>query len=143
LAGTAPGHDSASRYGDIVRRITRLRPDADVGILRDRDPLTIVDQIRRARVAIGTSLHVRVIAAAYGVPRVSLARPKVTRYAQTWDAAMPYGVTLDRIDDAVDAALSLGGRAEARTHADELARRADAHLTTLAERVCAPLAVAA
>ena len=41
--------------------------------------------IRRARVVIGTSLHVRIVAAAYGVPRVSLAKPKPTRYARLWD----------------------------------------------------------
>ena len=60
--------------------------------------------IRRARVVIGTSLHVRIVAAAYGVPRVSLAKPKPTRYARLWDPDMPFDVALEDLDAAVEAA---------------------------------------
>ena len=68
LAGTATGHDAVADYEELMRHA----PGVDVAILEGRRPLDVVDQIRRARVVVGTSLHVRIIAAAYGVPRVSL-----------------------------------------------------------------------
>ena len=62
---------------------------------RSARPLALADRIRHARVVAGTSLHVRIVAAAYGVPRVSLAKPKPTRYARHWDPDMPYEVGLE------------------------------------------------
>ena len=68
----------------------------DLQILEGRHPLDVIDQIRGARVVVGTSLHVRLIAATDGIPRVTLARWKPTRYARAWDADMPFDVGLDR-----------------------------------------------
>ena len=49
---------------------------------------------------IGTSLHVRIVAAAYGVPRVTMRRAKPTRYAARWDelpeAQLPWSEVTDR-----------------------------------------------
>lgn len=129
MAGTAIGHDCPKAYGDVARRISQRSPCADVRVLRDRDPWTIVDQIAASRVVIASSLHVRIIAAAHAVPRISLARHKVTRYAETWDPEMPYDVTLDRLDAALAAA------ARARPDADHLARLANDQLRTLAAEV--------
>ena len=55
---------------------------------------------------IATSLHARIVAAAYGVPRVSLAKPKPTRYARLWDPDMPFDVALEGLDAAVEAACA-------------------------------------
>ena len=97
--------------------------------------MALVDHIRRARVVIGTSLHVRIVAAAYGVPRVSLAKPKPTRYARLWDPGMPFGVALGELDAAVEAALARASRPEAAEHAERLALAAHENLEQLARRV--------
>jgi hypothetical protein len=131
-AGTARRHDSTAGY---ERLADRIGPGADVELVRGRRPLELVARIRDARVVIGTSLHVRVVAAAYGVARVSLAKNKPTRYARTWDRDMPYGVTADRLDGAVAAALAEAERPEAAEHAATLAWRAHGHLEELAAHV--------
>ena len=133
-AGIARRHDSIAAY---LRLLDRIGPDADVDLIRERLPMRLVAQIRDARVVIGTSLHVRVVAAAYGVARVSLAKNKPTRYAKTWDPGMPYGVTADRLDGAVAAALAQAERPEAGEHAAALAWRAHEHLEGLAAQVLA------
>jgi hypothetical protein len=85
----------------------------------------------------GVDTLVRVVAAAYGVARVSLAKNNPTRYARTWDRDMPYGVTADRLDRAVAAALAEAQRPEAAEYAATLAWRAHEHLEELAEQVLA------
>lgn len=130
-AGTATGHDSIRDY----EAVARLARGLDVEVLRERRPLALVDHIRRARVVIGTSLHVRIVAAAYGVPRVSLAKPKPTRYARLWDPGMPFGVGLGELDAAVEAALGRATRPEAAEHAERLALAAHDNLEQLARRV--------
>jgi hypothetical protein len=133
LAGTATGHDAVADYEELMRHA----PGLDVAILEGRRPLDVVDQIRRARVVIGTSLHVRIIAAAYGVPRVTLARWKPTQYARAWDPDMPFDVALGDLDAAVVAAETAGRRPEVGARSAALAHRAHEHLEDLARRVLA------
>lgn len=133
LAGTATGHDRVADYEELMRHA----PGLDLAILEERRPLDVVDRIRRARVVIGTSLHVRIIAAAYGVPRVSLARWKPAQYARTWDPDMPYGVALDDLDAAIAAAESAGRRPEVAERSAAVVRHAHEHLDALARRVLA------
>ncbi|HEX5620662.1 MAG TPA: polysaccharide pyruvyl transferase family protein, partial [Solirubrobacteraceae bacterium] len=124
LAGTATGHDSVEDY----ERVARAARGADIAIVPDRRPLALVEHLRRARVVIGTSLHVRIVAAAYGVPRVSLSKPKPTRYARLWDPDMPFDVGLAELDDAVGAAVARAATPAAAAHADRLSRAAHEHL---------------
>jgi Polysaccharide pyruvyl transferase len=133
LAGTATGHDSVEDY----ERVARAARGVDIAIVDERRPLALAEQLRRARVVIGTSLHVRIVAAAYGVPRVSLSKPKPTRYAQLWDPDMPFDVALEQLDDAVGAALARAATPAAVEHADRLARTAHDNLGRLAELVLA------
>jgi polysaccharide pyruvyl transferase WcaK-like protein len=133
LAGTATGHDTVDGYEQVARAARGL----DVEILDERRPLALVDHIRRARVVVGTSLHVRIVAAAYGVARVSLAKPKPTRYARLWDAEMPFNVAVEDLDDAVEAALARAETAEAAEHAARLALAAHENLEGLARLVLA------
>jgi hypothetical protein len=133
LAGTATGHDAVADYEALMRHA----PGVDLAILEGRRPLDIVDQIRRARVVVGTSLHVRIIAAAYGVPRVSLSRWKPTQYARAWDDDMPYDVALRDLDAAIVAAEAAGRRPEVQARSAGLAAEAHAHLEGLARRVLA------
>ncbi len=135
LAGAAAGHDSIEAFEKVAAHLKVLDPHRDVEIITDRRPLDLVDHLRRARVVIGTSLHVRIICAAYGVPRVTLERTKPTRYATHWDPEMPYGVLLADLDAAVGAALAAGRRPEVREASDELSRLADANVREIAARV--------
>ncbi len=119
----------------VARAARRAARGVDVAVLDERRPLALVDHIRRARVVVGTSLHVRIVAAAYGVPRVSLAKPKPTRYARQWDRDMPYEVELADLDAAVEAAIDRGRRPEAAAHAAGLALAAHENLEALARLV--------
>lgn len=104
-AGTAAGHDSVEAYLRVMRRAREQ--GADVAFLdASRDAWELVDHIANAALWVGSSLHGRIVAAAYGVPRVSLAGIKLDQYATAWDADMPYGVTPAGVDAAVTAALS-------------------------------------
>jgi polysaccharide pyruvyl transferase WcaK-like protein len=136
-AGTATGHDSIADYEQLIAHLGRRAPRLDAEIVTQRRPLELVDRIGGARVVVGTSLHVRIIAAAYGVPRVTLSRHKPTQYARTWDPEMPFDVGLDDLDDAVDAALASAGRAHVAARSEELSRLAHEHLGELAGRVLA------
>ncbi len=135
MAGTATGHDSVRDYERVVRAARRAARGVDIEILSERRPLALVGHIASARLAIGTSLHVRIVAAAYGVPRVSLAKPKLTRYARQWDPDMPYDVALDDLDAAVEAAVLRARRADAIAHAEGLALAAHQQLEALGRLV--------
>jgi polysaccharide pyruvyl transferase WcaK-like protein len=135
LAGTATGHDAVDDYELVVRAARRAARGVDIAILDERRPLELVDHIRRARVVIATSLHARIVAAAYGVPRVSLAKPKPTRYARHWDPDMPFDVALEGLDAAIDAACLRAAQPEAAEHATRLALAAHENLQALARLV--------
>ena len=137
LAGTAPGHDAVEDYEAVVRAARRSARGIDIAILDDRRPLALAGHIRRARVVIGTSLHVRIVAAAYGVPRLSLPKFKPTRYAKLWDPDMPFEVSLGELDAAVEAACARARRPEAAEHAERLALEAHEHLRDVARLVLA------
>ena len=132
LAGTATGHDSADDYDRVVRAARRRSRGIDIAILDERRPLELARHIQRASVAIGTSLHVRIVAAAFGVPRVSLPKPKPTRYARQWDPDMPFDVSLADLDAAVAAARERARDAAAVAHAEGLATAAHDNLAALA-----------
>ena len=129
-----------SGIGDVepVRRaklLALLRDQTAIAASPARGPL--VNEIRRARIVVGSSLHVRIVASAYGVPRVSLRRSKPTRYARTWDPDMPYGVSLPALDAAAGAAMTAAERPEVAVRSAALVERAHRHLTSLAADVLA------
>lgn len=135
LAGTASGHDSVADYEQVIAHLTELAPRVDVDIASERRPYDLVDRIAGAGLVIATSLHVRIVACAYDVPRVSLARPKPTKYARTWDPEMPYGVAFDELDAAVEKALELGVDPDVRARSARLSDLVDQNLRDLADRV--------
>jgi hypothetical protein len=134
-AGTATGHDSLAEYEELAAMIRRRAPWLGTRVVGERRPLDLVDRLARARVVIGTSLHVRIVAAAYGVPRLTLSRWKPTQYAHTWDAGMPFDVGIDELDAAVEAALAGARRGADAARTEELSRLAHEHLGDLAARV--------
>ncbi|MFC7878057.1 polysaccharide pyruvyl transferase family protein [Isoptericola sp. NPDC057391] len=128
-AGLAPNHDSFGDYAKIVAAVRRLDPERDIEVLRgSRRPWDLVDEIRRASLWIGGSLHGRIVSAAYDVPRLSLPKRKLDAYARTWDPHMPYGTTLDSLDADVRRALSPETRAAAADTGERLAALADANI---------------
>jgi hypothetical protein len=135
MAGTATGHDSLDELELLAEHIHRLDSGREVEVLTDRRPMDIVHQIREAKVVVGTSLHVRIIAAAYGLPRVTLRRPKPAKYATVWDDLMPFNVEDDDVDDAIGAALAAGQRAEVRAASERVSRLADENIRSIVERV--------
>lgn len=113
LAGTAEGHDSAEAYREIANQAATREPNYSFDVTESRHPLDLVEVIRQSKGWVGTSLHGRIVAESYGVPRVSLSkaskkanpREKTAVYAATWDGHMPFAVTLDEIVSATKAAL--------------------------------------
>ena len=134
LAGTANGHDAAEDLERLAAAVRRAAPGRDIALLEARRPRELVEEIRRAKVVVASSLHVRIVAAAFGIGRVSLARPKTTRYARTWDADMPFDVGPDGLDAAVARAIARAEEPEAAAHAAGLSRLAHERLNALAHR---------
>lgn len=126
IAGLAPGHDTEASAEAVAAAVLRLAPGRDVTVSPARGIWDRVDEIAASRLWIGASLHGRIIASAYGVPRISLAKPKVDAYAADWDAGQPYGVTVDSLAGAVTQALE----ADAAPR-DDLARLALENFTAV------------
>lgn len=137
MAGTVPSTDSLEAYEQVADHIARLDPRRRVELRTERRPADIVEQLRTARVVIGTSLHVRIISAAYQVPRLTFTRVKPTRYAKHWDPHMPFDVGLADLEASIGRALEIGGRDEVIEASAELTRRADANARELADLVLA------
>lgn len=107
-AGTAPGHDSLELYAELRDAVRAIDPARPIEVSATLDPWERVDEIAAATLWIGSSLHGRIVACAYGVPRVSLAKRKLDEYAQTWDPDMPWGIDERTLDAAAAKALALG-----------------------------------
>ncbi|HEY8454770.1 MAG TPA: polysaccharide pyruvyl transferase family protein [Actinopolymorphaceae bacterium] len=137
MAGTANGHDSRDDLELVASHARQMSPRIDIEILEDRRPFELCDRISEARVVIGTSLHVRIVASAYGIPRVSLSRAKVNRYARHWDPDMPYDVGLDDLDTAIGQAMSVASRPDVVERSRMLSQLAHDSLRDLADRVVA------
>jgi hypothetical protein len=136
-AGVAAGHDDLDELGGLAERIRALAPLTDATVVESRRPWDLVDEIAGAALVVGSSLHVRIIAAAYDRPRISLRRQKVSRYAEYWDPHMPYDVTPQGLAEAVAGAQAHGADPAFAAVSQRIARRADAHLRELAQEALA------
>lgn len=134
LAGTAPLHDSVETYERIIAGVRAADPSRRIEISTTRDPWDRVDEIAGAHAWVGSSLHGRIVASAYGVPRVSIAKRKLDEYAQTWDPDMPWGVSPAGLDDALVKAVRAVERGRADVGAD-LARRAHENMLAAVQHV--------
>jgi hypothetical protein len=107
-AGAAPWHDSLQCY----RRITQRMKVAASHIFESLDLWEICALISCSRLTCASSLHARIVAMAFGLPRLTFkdtasAFTKHKAYLSTWELpALQEVVSLDRIADA--AALALG-----------------------------------
>jgi len=110
-AGAAPWHDDPALYEKLLHRLppgtTRLFPSLHLW--------DICALIAASRGVIASSLHGRIVALAYGLPRVSLAPPqqgprpdKRAAFAETWEPdAMPRSVAATQVEPAVMQALAV------------------------------------
>lgn len=101
LAGLAPAHDSPAIASRLRHELVELDPERQVTVSESHGVWDRIEEIAAAALWLGSSLHGRIIASAYGVPRISFAKPKVDAYAADWDEKMPYGVTPDLLPTAV------------------------------------------
>ena len=117
-AGAAPWHDDPALYESLLRRL----PSGTAQLFPSLHLWDICALIAASRGVVGSSLHGRIVALAYGLPRVSLMPPqqggrpdKRTAFAETWEPdAVPRGVALDRIEAAVLQALAVPAERAAR-----------------------------
>lgn len=133
-AGTATGHDSLTRYRSLVRELKAAGRNR-IRVIEERRPEALVAEIASAALWIGTSLHGRVVSAAYRVPRVGLTTVKLDMYAAEWDPAMPFGVNPAGLPAAARAALGEATRARADETSRDLERAADRALRKQIEEV--------
>lgn len=103
-AGTAKHHDSPEQLKKIVDILKAKGIEAH--FQDTRKPLEIVDIISSSSITIATSLHARIVACAYSVPRVSLENKKVSNYVKEWDKTMPYDIGIDNLAQEVNFACS-------------------------------------
>ncbi len=110
-AGAAPWHDDPV----LVEKLLRRLPPSTARQLQSLHLWDICALIAASRGVIGSSLHARIVALAYGLPRVSLMAPqqggrpdKRAAFAETWEPdAVPRSVTVDRIEPAMRQALAV------------------------------------
>ncbi len=132
-AGAAPWHDDLDGY-----RRTAARMRAPARIVSTLDIWDICALLARSRGFLGSSLHGRIVAMAYALPRLNLQRGapgKPAAYAATWEpAALPVSVALAGITEGVTAALA-ADPAQLLRLADELTARYRAGFAPLCERL--------
>ena len=110
-AGAAPWHDDPALYEKLRRRL----PLGTAQLFPSLHLWDICALIAASRGTVCSSLHGRIIALAYGLPRVSLVPPQQGRrpdkraaFAETWEPdAVPRSVTPDRIESALMQALAV------------------------------------
>lgn len=123
-AGAAPWHDDLLCY---QRAAARMHAPA-VKIFRSLNLWDICALIAHSRVYVGSSLHGRIVAMAFALPRINLRHPaqatrrtKQAAFAATWEqAGTPATVEVDEIADGIRDALAVD-RAQLQHTARELA----------------------
>lgn len=110
-AGAAPWHDDPALHEKLQRRL----PPGTARCFQSLHLWDICALIAASRGVVGSSLHGRIVALAYGLPRISLISPqqgqrpdKRAAFAETWEPeAVPRSVAVGRIEPAVMRALAL------------------------------------
>ncbi len=110
-AGMAPWHDDLQVYERVRQRMRTPR----VHIMASPDIWDICALIATSRVYCGSSLHGRIVAAAFSVPRVNVRHPartakrsKQSAFAGTWERPdMPAEVDVGGIEHGIDDAWAV------------------------------------
>ena len=109
-AGAAPWHDDVAVYRRLVARMSHRQ----VTIVESLDIWDICALIANSAGFAGSSLHGRIVAMAYALPRVNVLHPdnaaqtgKQAAYTETWEIeAMPRAVSIDELALAMRDALA-------------------------------------
>lgn len=107
-AGAAPWHDELSC---LSRAAARMRQPGH-RLFHSLDLWDICALIAGSRGYLGSSLHGRIVAMAFGLPRLSLLRAKAgaskhEAYASTWDAGLPAVATSEGLAAGMHAAMAV------------------------------------
>lgn len=110
-AGAAPWHDDLALLENMQRRL----PPGTVRLFPSLHVWDLCALIAASRGVVASSLHGRIVALAYGLPRVSLALPqqatrpgKVAAFAETWEPdAVPRSVGVGQVESALMQALAV------------------------------------
>jgi hypothetical protein len=110
-AGAAPWHDDPALYEKLQSRL----PPGTARLFPSLHLWDICALIAASRGTVCSSLHGRIVALAFGLPRVSLKPPQQGRrpdkraaFAETWEPdAVPRSVAVDRIEPALMRALAV------------------------------------
>jgi hypothetical protein len=121
-AGAAPWHDDL----DVYRRIAARLRVASAHVFESLHVWDLCALIAASRGYCGSSLHGRIVALAFGRPRVNLQSPvavgepsKQQAFAETWDAApLPTTAPIDSLADGVEKAQAVDRVLLARRAAD-------------------------
>lgn len=130
-AGTAVHHDSYAEYQRLKMLVGNRVGHKNIEVLLSRSPMSIVEAIVNSRLWIGTSLHGRIVASSFHVPRISLTNHKVATYALAWDPTFPYDVPLYRLTDVTEKVLSSEYTTEQIVHDEGVAKAAEDNLHRL------------
>ncbi|SNT30182.1 Polysaccharide pyruvyl transferase [Noviherbaspirillum humi] len=111
-AGAAPWHDDLDVYQRLAQRLKAAR------VFQSLHLWDICALIARSRAYAGSSLHGRIVATAYGLPRVNMLPPwqgsapsKQHAYAATWEMdGVPLVSAVDEFAAALEAALAIEGK---------------------------------
>lgn len=120
--------DVNADLADYVKRNSQI---SQIEVIEDRNPMKLVEHIRSARVVAGTSLHLRIVANSYQIPRVNFTNEKVEKYARFWDPDMPYGIPVSEFDEAVGVALSKENDRDINAQSERLTRLAHENMELL------------
>lgn len=122
-AGAAPWHDDLLCY----QRVAAHMRTPSVKICTSLDLWDICALIAHSRVYAGSSLHGRIVAMAFALPRVNLLHPaqaqtsKQSAFAAAWEEpGMPVTISVHEMAQAIDDALATDAQQRQRT-AEELA----------------------
>jgi hypothetical protein len=134
-AGAAPWHDTREGYERLAARLSA----STVRIFDSLDIWDICALIAGSQGYCGSSLHGRIVATAFALPRINLLHPnpgahsgKTAAFAATWDEPdMPGAVELHEIERALYQAMAVD-RERLRALAVRLARQYRAGLAAVA-----------
>lgn len=109
-AGAAPWHDEL----DVLQRLAARMRGGTAQVFASLDVWDICALVAAARGYCGSSLHGRIVATAFALPRVNLRHPsarartgKQAAFASTWDlAGMPAVVDVDEAAAAIERVLA-------------------------------------
>lgn len=109
-AGSAPWHDDL----DVYRRLAARLPGVPLHIFQSINMWDICALLARCHAYCGSSLHGRIVALAFGRPRMNLRHPgqppalltKQEAFVQTWeDSRLPGVIDIEQMEEAVGTVL--------------------------------------